>query len=107
MSEQLIQQIVKHVGSVNDAKVLQEAAVGKTDQQNELLMFIKPEVFLVDDEAKKTAAVKLVFEKIAKFNATVAGVVIVQMFYRLLGFDESIVVDDGVREGVAIDYCGG
>ena len=35
----------------------------------------------------------------------VAGVVIVQMFYELLGFDESIVIDDGVREGVAIDYC--
>jgi hypothetical protein len=77
MNEQLIQQIVKHVGGVNDAKVLQNPAVGKTGQQNELLMFIKPEVFLVVDEAKMAAAVKLVFEKIAKFNATVAGVVIV------------------------------
>jgi len=37
----------------------------------------------------------------------VAGVVIVQMFYELLGFDESIVIDDGVREGAAIDYCMG
>jgi exopolyphosphatase/guanosine-5'-triphosphate,3'-diphosphate pyrophosphatase len=35
----------------------------------------------------------------------VAGVVIVQMFYELLGFDEAIVIDDGVREGVAIAYC--
>ncbi len=35
----------------------------------------------------------------------VAGVVIVQMFYELLGFEESIVIDDGVREGAAIDYC--
>lgn len=35
----------------------------------------------------------------------VAGVVIVQMFYELLGFEAAIVVDDGVREGVAIAYC--
>jgi exopolyphosphatase/guanosine-5'-triphosphate,3'-diphosphate pyrophosphatase len=35
----------------------------------------------------------------------VAGVVIVQMLYELLGFDKAIVIDDGVREGVAIDYC--
>jgi exopolyphosphatase/guanosine-5'-triphosphate,3'-diphosphate pyrophosphatase len=35
----------------------------------------------------------------------VAGVVIVQMFYELLGFEEAIVIDDGVREGVAISYC--
>lgn len=35
----------------------------------------------------------------------VAGVVIVQAFYDVLGFDEAVVIDDGVREGVAIDYC--
>jgi exopolyphosphatase/guanosine-5'-triphosphate,3'-diphosphate pyrophosphatase len=35
----------------------------------------------------------------------IAGIVIVQMFYGLLGFDEAVVIDDGVREGVAIDYC--
>lgn len=33
------------------------------------------------------------------------GVVIVQMFYELLGFKEAIVIDDGVREGVAITHC--
>ncbi len=35
----------------------------------------------------------------------VAGVVIVEEFYKLLGFETSVIVDDGVREGVAIDYC--
>ncbi len=35
----------------------------------------------------------------------IAGILIVQKFYDLLDFDEAIVIDDGVREGVAIDYC--
>ncbi|MCJ7766667.1 MAG: phosphatase [Thiovulaceae bacterium] len=35
----------------------------------------------------------------------IAGIVIVQKLYTVLGFDEAIVIDDGVREGVAIDYC--
>ena len=34
-----------------------------------------------------------------------AGIIIVQKLYGVLGFDASIVIDDGVREGVAIDYC--
>lgn len=34
-----------------------------------------------------------------------AGIIIVQKLYEVLGFDEAIVIDDGVREGVAIDYC--
>ncbi len=37
----------------------------------------------------------------------VAGVVIVEAFYGVLGFDISVVIDDGVREGVAISMCGG
>ena len=34
-----------------------------------------------------------------------AGIVIVQKLYDVLGFDEAVVIDDGVREGVAIDHC--
>lgn len=35
-----------------------------------------------------------------------AGIVIVQKLYGVLGFDEAVVIDDGVREGVAIASCG-
>jgi exopolyphosphatase/guanosine-5'-triphosphate,3'-diphosphate pyrophosphatase len=35
----------------------------------------------------------------------IAGIVIVQKLYTVLGFDKAIVIDDGVREGVAIAYC--
>ena len=34
-----------------------------------------------------------------------AGIIIVQKLYETLGFSEAIVIDDGVREGVAIAYC--
>ncbi len=34
-----------------------------------------------------------------------AGIIIVQKLYATLGFTEAIVIDDGVREGVAIAYC--
>lgn len=42
---------------------------------------------------------------VGKETLIVAGVVIVEEFYKLLGFDEAIIVDDGLREGVALDYC--
>ena len=35
----------------------------------------------------------------------VAGVVIVELFYDVLDYSLGIVIDDGVREGVAIDSC--
>lgn len=37
----------------------------------------------------------------------VAGVVIVMRFFELLGYASSVVIDDGVREGVAIAACSG
>ncbi len=42
---------------------------------------------------------------VGKETLIVAGVVIVEEFYKLLGFNEAIIVDDGLREGVALDYC--
>ena len=35
----------------------------------------------------------------------VAGIVIVELFFEVLDYSLSIVIDDGVREGVAIAYC--
>lgn len=44
------------------------------------------------------------FVGVGRESLIVAGVVIVQAFYRALGFSEAIVIDDGVREGVAITH---
>jgi len=42
---------------------------------------------------------------VGREDLIVAGIVIVELFYRLLGFDEVVVINDGVREGAALDYC--
>ena len=50
-------------------------------------------------------AERAVYVGVGKETLIVAGVVIVEEFYRLLGYDEAIIVDDGLREGVAIAFC--
>lgn len=52
------------------------------------------------DEAKRAEIVG-----VGRESLILAGIVIVQKLYEVLGFDEAVVIDDGVREGVAIDYC--
>jgi len=42
---------------------------------------------------------------VGRESLIIAGIVIVQKLYDVLGFDEAVVIDDGVREGVAIAYC--
>jgi exopolyphosphatase/guanosine-5'-triphosphate,3'-diphosphate pyrophosphatase len=42
---------------------------------------------------------------VGREDLIVAGIVIVELFYDLLGFERSVVVNDGVREGVALEHC--
>ncbi len=42
---------------------------------------------------------------VGRDSLIVAGVEILKVLYDLLGFDSSIVVDDGLREGLALDIC--
>ena len=35
----------------------------------------------------------------------IAGIIIVQKLYELLEFTQAIVIDDGLREGIALSYC--
>lgn len=42
---------------------------------------------------------------VGRESLIIAGIVIVQKLYHVLGFDAAVVIDDGVREGVAIAYC--
>ena len=50
-------------------------------------------------------AERAVYVGVGKETLIVAGVVIVEAFYELLGFEEAVIVDDGLREGVALAYC--
>lgn len=46
-----------------------------------------------------------IYVGVGRETLIVAGVVIVEAFYDVLGFERSVVIDDGVREGVAISAC--
>ena len=35
----------------------------------------------------------------------ISGIIIVQKLYEVLGYNSSIVIDDGLREGIALSYC--
>jgi exopolyphosphatase/guanosine-5'-triphosphate,3'-diphosphate pyrophosphatase len=42
---------------------------------------------------------------VGRDDLIIAGVLIYQKFYEILGFDECIVIDDGLREGIALSCC--
>ncbi len=42
---------------------------------------------------------------VGRENLIAAGIVIVEAFYDALGFESAVVIDDGLREGVAFSYC--
>nr|PZN58203.1 MAG: hypothetical protein DIU68_02485 [Chloroflexota bacterium] len=72
-----IDQIVQQVHGVNEVKVLEAPQVGRADRRNELLMFAKPELFMVADPEHTRASLNMIFEKLAAFDAEVDGVIIV------------------------------
>ena len=58
-------------------KILQNLEIGREDRQNELLLFMKPELFLVEDPTFIRNATALVLEKLAEYQAFVHGIAIV------------------------------
>ncbi len=52
-------------------------------------------------------AERALYVGVGKETLIVTGVVIVEAFYELLEFEEAVIVDDGLREGVALAYCEG
>lgn len=50
-------------------------------------------------------ATRMLHVGVGRESLIVAGVIIVEMLYGILGFETATVIDDGVREGVAIAGC--
>ncbi len=42
---------------------------------------------------------------VGREDLIISGIIIVEKLYEVLGYDNSIVIDDGLREGVALSYC--
>lgn len=77
MSDALKAKIAAEVQGCNGVAALQAPAIGATSRQNELLMFLKPEIFNNGNPIAIQNSLDMIFQKLQDFNAEVAGVVIV------------------------------
>ena len=73
----LIKTIAATAPTCDDFSILQPVEIGRKSHRNELLLFVKPEIFMVKDVAQVEAALDLVFTKLAEFGAVVSGVAVV------------------------------
>lgn len=80
-SELFNENAVKKIKSHKETKIIQPVQVSQTDQRNELVFFIKPELLLVDDEAKILNSLRLIQEKFEAFNVAVHGTALVTGSY--------------------------
>ena len=70
------QELIEQVKTAQNAHIIQPVQIGLTDHENELVFFIKPELFNVDDNDKILNSLQLIEEKFAEFQVVVNGVVI-------------------------------
>lgn len=75
--QQLKQALLDSLQKDEEIAVIQPPAIGQTQRQNELLMFIKPEILAIEDRNCLGNAIDLIWAKLSEFDATVAGVVLV------------------------------
>lgn len=66
--------IANKITHVEDFHIFQEFRFDSI-RQNELLMFIKPEVFLVEDQLKVARALEMVFKKLHEYEVDINGIV--------------------------------
>ncbi len=72
----IAEQIISSVEDTNQYKIVQPIRIGHPGRQNELLLFIKPEIFLVSDRQFAKKAVSLMLQKCAEFKVVIDGVMI-------------------------------
>lgn len=58
-------------------KILQELEIGKEGWQNELLLFMKPELFMVSDPSDIEKSAALILNKLAEYQVKIDGIMIV------------------------------
>lgn len=69
--------IIQNIKSAQEAKILQPVQVGQTNKQNELVFFIKPELFDVNDDEKILNSLQLIKAKFLEYDIEVKGAAIV------------------------------
>ena len=77
INTELIKNIAAVTPTCDEFAIVQPVNIGRETWGNELLLFVKPEIFLVEKTEYVEAALQLVFAKLAEFKAHVSGVAIV------------------------------
>jgi len=73
----LAQKITETAFHCETVEELQPARIGEGSWRNELLLFTKPEIFLVPDRHQSEKIVDLVLDKIKSFDAHIEGITVV------------------------------
>ena len=69
--------IIEKVRTAEKAEIIRPIELGKTNLENELVFFIKPELLDVQDDSKIENSLNLIQEKFNEYRVTVSGAVIV------------------------------
>ena len=76
-NDSFVTEVLSNVQGCEGLSVIQPVQIGHKNVQNELLMFIKPEIFAVDDQQASAKSLNLIVDKLQEFEVLVNGVVIV------------------------------
>lgn len=76
-SSALSSEIAQRAPESADSLVIQPAAIGQGSWRNELLLFAKPEIFLVGQADKVEKSLDLILRKLDEFGAQIDGVALV------------------------------
>lgn len=72
--EDLAGKITKVALNCTDMDVIEEIKLGDPQWENELLFFIKPEVFFLEEVEKTKAVVQFILDSLEKFNSKIDGI---------------------------------
>lgn len=72
----IINRIVTNTSKTSTFEVIQDLHLDG-NWENELLLFVKPEVFMVNDDHLIARSIELVFNKIEEFRTTIDGIMVV------------------------------
>ena len=75
--QQFKQALLDSLRNKEEIAVILPPAIGQTQRQNELLMFIKPEILAIEDQTCLANAIDLIWAKLSEFDASVEGIVLV------------------------------
>ncbi len=74
LNKDLLNEIISSIYNINKLKVIKQILIGKNDLENELILFVKPEMMMVRSENNIKASLELIFEKLQEYKVDVDGI---------------------------------